>query len=321
MSIKNIFSKTKSKKLISLMLVWIMVLTASGCSAGTKESQLDSEEGVVKVYYINNTETSVVTEDYTLTSTSTDTEGCVEELLEQMKTIPAKLEYEAPITGDVVINEYSISDEFLTLDFNSTYNNLDTIKEKLVRAAIVSTLTQIDGIEYVDFLIDGTPLEDSTGIVGNMNSDMFVYNAGNEINTYEKVELTLYFANSTGDKLVQVYRSIVYNSNILKERLIIEQLISGPNSDISCATINPETSINSVSVRDGVCYIDFDDKFMEQPNDVTPEVAIYSLVNSVAEITDVNRVQISVNGDSNVMFMDSISLSKSFERNLDIILK
>ena len=156
-------------------------------------------------------------------------------------------------------------------------------------------------------------------IMGNMSSDSFVYNAGNEINTYEKVELILYFATDDGKELMPVYRSVVYNSNILMVRLAIEQLLSGPNTDFAYPTLNPQTKINSVSVRDGVCYVDFDKNFLMQPNTVSAEAAIYSLVNTVCAISDVNKVQISVNGSTDVMFMESISLSTVFERNLDIV--
>ena len=62
----------------------------------------------------------------------------------------------------------------------------------LTRAAIVRTLTQIPGIDYVSFTVQGELLTDSSGIaVGTMSSDLFIDNAGNEINAYENVNLHL----------------------------------------------------------------------------------------------------------------------------------
>ena len=72
-------------------------------------------------------------------------------------------------------------------------------------------------------------------------------------------------------------------------------------------------------MRDRVCYVDLDEKFMTEPYGVTPEVAIYSLINSLAEMTEVSKVQISVNGDSSRRFMDQIPLSGQFERNLELL--
>ena len=208
----------------------------------------------------------------------------------------------------------------LTLNFAGTYSETDKTTEILDRAAMVRTLTQVPGIDYVTFTVERSPLLDGNGkIIGNMSADSFVYNAGNEINTYEKVELVLYFATDEGHKLIPVYRSVVYNSNILMQRLAIEQLLKGPNTDLARPTLNPQTKINSVSVRDGVCYVDFDEGFITPAGTVDPKVALYSLVNTVCETADVNKVQISVNGQTSVTFMEKISLDTIFERNLDIV--
>ena len=65
--------------------------------------------------------------------------------------------------------------------------------------------------------------------------------------------------------------------------------------------------------------MDFDAGFLNQQGTVDPKVALYSLVNTVCETADVNKVQISVNGQTSVTFMEKISLDKIFERNLDIV--
>ena len=153
-----------------------------------------------------------------------------------------------------------------------------------------------------------------------MNADQFIDNAGNEINTYEKVKLTLYLADEEGDNLKAVTRTVVYNSNISMERLVVDQLIAGPSENESAfPTINPDTRVVSVNVQDGICYVNFDSAFLTQIYNVTSEVAIYSLTNSLVELTNVNKVQISINGDSNVNYKENISLSTVFERNLEIV--
>lgn len=304
------------KNLIVLMLAMFFVVSMSSCSS----QQEEQNRQVKQVYYVNKAETAIVAQDYEIQAELTDVPSVIEELITQLGTIPSKLEYEAPLSGEVSLINYTYNEGLLTLNFDKKYNNLSITKEVLVRAAIVRTFTQLDDISSVSFLIDGLPLSDSKGnIIGTMSSDTFIYNAGNEINTYEKVELMLYFANEEGTALVPVYREVVYNSNISMERLAVEQLLKGPNTNIAYATLNPDAKLNSISVRDGVCYVDFDSNFLIQPNNVTSEVAIYSLVNTLVNITEVNKVQISVNGETNVTFMENINLSNMFERNLDIV--
>jgi germination protein M len=308
----------KLKKFIMTVLLFLLCLMCTSCSRQNSTAQKDTH--AVQVYYVNNDETAVVSEKYELTSDPKDADAVIRELLEQMEKIPEKLEYEAPISGNVRLEKYALKDDILTLSFDAGYNNLDHTTEILDRAAMVRTLTQVTGVKYVSFLVGGEALTDESGkVVGNMSSDMFIYNAGNEINSYEKVQLTLYFTNQTGDGLIPVYRTVVYNSNISMERLVMEQLISGPNTNAAYPTLNPDTGVVSVTLRDGICYVDLDEKFEKDPYKVTAETAIYSIVNSLTDLVDVNKVQISVNGKTNIKFMDTMNLSNTYERNLEII--
>ncbi|MBE5860130.1 MAG: hypothetical protein E7301_08415 [Butyrivibrio sp.] len=301
----------------NFIAVFVVALVLINGCAGKDSEDNDS---IIDVYYLNSEETGILSQKYEVQSDMDDTEAVVDELLVQMETMPEKLEYEAPIYGAVNLTSYVLQGGLLTLNFDARYNENDTVTEILDRAAVVRTLSQVPGVDYVTFMVAGTPLKDSTGnIIGNMSADNFVYNAGNEINTYEKVELVLYFASEEGNSLIPVYRNVVYNSNILMQRLAVEQVLKGPNTDAALPTLNPQTKINSVSVRDGVCYVDFDNSFLVQPYAVTAETAIYSLVNTLCAITDVNKVQISVGGSTDVIFMDTLSLNTVFERNLDIV--
>jgi germination protein M len=54
---------------------------------------------------------------------------------------------------------------------------------------------------------------------------------------------------------------------------------------------------------------------------VTSEVTIYSITNSLIELGGVNQVQIMVEGESNLMYREKISLDTLFERNLELIEK
>ncbi len=171
--------------------------------------------------------------------------------------------------------------------------------------------------------VEGGQLHDSLGnVVGLMSADQFIDNAGNEINAYDKVRLRLYFANADGTALVATNRTMAYNTNISLERLVVEQILAGPGPDVADVVypvMNPNTKIVSVSVRDGICYVNFDENFLNQTYNVSSEVAIYAIVNSLGELTSVNRVQISINGETDIMYRESISLSTVFERNLDLI--
>jgi germination protein M len=307
--------KTSLKnRIISTVLAVMMMIATVGCA---KEDKSDPD--AFKLFYVNNSETGIIAVDYEIKNDKSDVDAVIGELIDQLGTMPERLQYEAPLTGKVSLIGYSLNDKLLTLNFDINYADIGRTVEVLDRAAIVRTFTQLDDIDYVSFQVEGSPLTDHYGnIIGNMSADTFIFNVGKEINTYEKVELKLYFANEAGNKLVPVYRSVVYNSNISMERLAVEQIIRGPNTDICFPTISKDTKINSVNVKDGVCYVDFDSAFLSEPYNVSAEVAIYSIVNTIGELAQVNKVSLSVNGEASFTFMD-FTITGPYERNLDII--
>ena len=271
----------------------LLLLTACICACASKEKRQEGKS--YQIYYVNKEGTAISPYEYT--TETTDREALLNELLQQLGTASEKLEYKPPLESGFSLLNYSLAEDQLILSFDEGYKAQEKIAEILVRASIVRTLTQIEGIRYVSFQIKSEPLTDASGaVVGIMNAEQFVDNAGNEINTYEKVKLTLYLADESGERLKPVNRTVVYNSNISMERLVVEQLVGGPKeSEKAFPVINPETKVISVNVKDGICYIDFDSAFLTQIYNVTSEVAIYSIVDSVAELSNVNKVQISVN--------------------------
>ncbi|MDD3369197.1 MAG: GerMN domain-containing protein [Lachnospiraceae bacterium] len=271
-----------------------------------------------KIYYVNNEETKVISESYA--TETTDTNLLLQEILEQLGTIPEKLEYEAPLASGFTLQSTQLEQGQLLLDMDNSYKSLSATKEVLVRAALVRTLTQISGVDFVAITINGEPLTDNLGnLLGAMSADMFIDNAGKEINSYEKASLRLYFTNADGNQLIATNREVVYNSNISMEKLVVEQLILGPNLDGVYPTISSSAKLVNVTVKDRICYVNFDSGFLLQQGNTTPEVTLYSVTNSLVELPNINKVQISVDGETNVMFRENTSLTTLFERNLDLV--
>lgn len=303
------------KKIYKLLLAVLLMVLLSACG-----QQKDNSNGkTYKIYYVNHNETGVLFNEYV--TKTTDRDELLQEFLQQLATGSEKLEYKAPLSGNFDLLNYSFSEDQLILNFDGNYWQQPVITEILVRAAMIRTLTQIDGVEYVSFQVNSEPLLDASGaVVGVMSADQFIDNAGNEINTYEKVKLTLYLADEDGTGLKPVTRTVVYNSNISMERLVVDQLIAGPSeNETAYPTINPDTRVVSVNVQDGVCYVNLDNTFLTQIYNVTSDVTIYSITNSLVELTNVNKVQIAINGNTNVTYKENTNLSTVFERNLEIV--
>lgn len=241
----------------------------------------------------------------------------MEETMTFLSTTPEKLEYKAPFDMGFQVLDYEVEDGKLVINVDKAYSELSVTTEVLVRAAVVRTLTQLSNVKYVTITLEGSQLYDNAGeLVGWMNAEQFINNDGNEINTYELVKVKLYFANADGDKLIAAYREKHYSTNTPLERFVVEELIAGPSGQIEglYPVINPETKIINILTKDGICYVNLDSSFLTVVNNVSTEVAVYSIVNSLVELDNINKVQILVNGEVPSTFSNS-----TFERNLDYV--
>lgn len=304
-------------KKIRIYLFCLCFCILSGC--GSRENE-DSKEYLV--FYVDKDENKVIGEEVFVEET--ETRAVLQALFQALQTPPEDAGYRSAIPENVDLESFSYEDHQLVLNFNGEYSSMSPTGEVLSRAAIVRTLCQVEGVNYVAFNVSGEPLVNASGVpVGYMTADQFVDNAGNEINAYEKVSLTLYFADESGSRLEAHLVERVYNSNISVDKLIVEELIAGPQGGDSrengYGTISPSTEIVSVTTRDGVCYVSLDEGFLTQQGNVSPEVAVYSIVNSLVELSSVNKVQISINGNTDIVYMETVPLSQVFERNLEIM--
>ena len=58
---------------------------------------------------------------------------------------------------------------------------------------------------------------------------------------------------------------------------------------------------------------------MTEALDIQQEIPVYSIVNSLIAAGNVQKVQISVNGDSKVVFRESMSLNQFYEKNPELV--
>ena len=297
--------------------LWILLLAIPLLMAGCRKQQQVDESGY-QIWYINQDETCLKYENKELQSKNE--EGLLREMMEVMRETPTDDELKPVIPEDVELLDFDFEHNQLYLDFSPEYKKMPKVYEVLCRAAIVRTLGQIDGVEYVDFQVNGEPLTDLEGKeIGLMNEDQFIENAGEEINAYKTADLTLYFANKAGDKLVGQRVAMEYNSNISLEKLIVEQLIAGPPFEGAYPTIPSETKLLNISIKDKICYVNLDEGFLGTGYNVIESIPVYSIVNSLIENTDAQKVQISINGETNRMFRESINFDTIFEKNEGLI--
>lgn len=302
------------KRIIIFMLTAAILLSMVGC---TKKKA----DNTVEVFCLNMDVTSSVPESYVLRSKNSDVDKQVDELLGRLHDKPEDSRLRKAIPDEVVVRGHEEKNYNCTVDFSKEYYDLTAAQEVLLRASVVRTLTQLDSISYVTFTVNSIPLVDSDDeIVGSMGADDFVENPGEQINTSVKETLTLYFADKDGTGLEKQTRVIHYSSNIALEKLVVEQLIEGPKGSKLKATLPGTTKLINVSVADRICYLNFDSSFRNTiDNNLTEDVVLYSIVNSLTSLHTVDKVQISLDGENDGMLLYNYKLSDMYEFNKDIV--
>ena len=299
----------KKRKVTALVMALVLGSVAfSGC--GKKET-----ESKYKIYYVNEEQGEVLAEGFVPSEETTQT--MLEEMTEKLNKKNA--EGHTLLPENIEIQSCVDDDGMIRVDFNQEYHDLNPVDEVLLRASIVKDYVQIPNFYLVTITAEGTPIVDSQGQeIGAMSLDSFLENTGKEIMAYQYKELNLYFTNEEGNQLVPEARQVYYNGNTPIEKVIVEQLLRGPGESGHYATLPSDTRIVGVSVADGIAYVNLGKQFVDEALPVDAQIPIYSIVNSLIDAGNVSQVQISINGDTSLLFKDKVDMNQLFQVNHEL---
>ena len=308
----------KGKKVLCILCTVILVFGMTGCGEKT-DKQLMSYQ----VFYINSDGSGLTGKTYQLKDAKQDLVSVIKELIIRLQT-PQEESLKSPIDEGIQVVDYQIKENQLSVYFSAGYNNKSGLDEILSRAAIVKTLCQIQEIEYVEFYVEDQPLMLSGNAVGLMSQESFV----DELNPQDQKqskETVLYFANNQGNRLKKITTDITYNAVEPIARLLVEQLIAGVSSIQNIdetklqSAVPSKTTLNNLTIRDNICYLDLSRDFEQQDPNVSSEVIVYSIVDTLCELPEVTKVQFSVDGEQKEKYGDLEGFNKPLERNLDLL--
>jgi germination protein M len=295
------------------------------CSAGKEKEETKPQtstelpEGTYRIYTVNKAGTKLSAYNYTCRAS--EGQEILGELLEQLKAAPEELDQNSAMPENLYLQRFEWTDRILYLYFDGNYLNMNSVTEVLCRAALAKTMTQVDGVDYISVYVNDQPLIDASGSQnGYVTGSDFIERVSDVDDTSKIQTLTLYFADESGTKLVKESREILTSGQGASlERMVVNELLAGPKQDGNYPTLPATVMVNSVQVRNSICYVNLDEAFLSDALDVREYIPIYSLVNSLAELSTVSKVQIMVDGKSSIIFRDSISLENPLERKLDYV--
>jgi germination protein M len=287
-----------------------VILLLAGC--GKQEGDSYS------VYYKNAAGTKLVTSQY-VTDTK-DSTALISELIGQMGKSQKKDDCVSLKPENLTLEKAEIVQNVAYVYFNKDYDKMEVSEELLFRAGVVKLITQIDGIEYVRFFVDGSAASYKDGShIGLMSPLDFVDDSNEKLESVEWKTVTLYFANKLGTQLVTKNETIAVGKSTSLERILVETLIKGTSDQTMTSTLPSDLKVLSVSVSDGVCYVNLSSVFITEMVNVSSEIPIYSIVNTLCTLDNIDSVKIMINGDSTRSYRETISLETTFSFNKELV--
>ena len=290
----------KKKWLLHLALVVIVCIILLPCLflLGSKIGSSGMEGA--EVYYLVSANNSLK-EVRTNVPQEAETSNMAFHLLERMKEDPKKDGMISAVPADVEFLSVHLEDKKAVVDVSSSYLALENAQEVVCRSAIVWTLTSLEMIDNVELTVEGRTLRNQQGKeIGVMNRENVRIDGDVPAETTEYAILKLYFTNADGTDFQIEDRVVEVNANQAREKTILEQLIAGPLEKGYYPTVSADTKIRDVTTtKDGICYVNLSQDFLTKTataniNDV---VTVYSIVNSLCELEEVEKVQFLMEGE------------------------
>ena len=307
------------KKLnIQVLLLILMTFFLVSCSQNSND---DIKGNTVTVYFYNTTQEKLVAES--VVTEKNLQQATEEEMIVAVINALSKgpLVAPVPINFQMPVKDFKIDDKVVSILFSNEYSKLSTSDQIVTRVSLLYSLTELDFVDGVMFYVGDSEIVNGSGEpIGVLNRRSILTGAIDPKPPTNIKLITLYFAKQNSDKLYKETREVHINDTTPLEKYIVEELIKGPRSNDLIATIPKDTKID-VKTESGVCQVDFSAEIKSKQFSSTKskELLLYSIVNSLTELDNIQKVIFLVDGKKQSEFTTDIDLSESFERNEEII--
>lgn len=280
-------------------------------------------EGTItySIYYVDQQNKKLDIEERVVNYVDDDT-TMFNTVVDEFSSGPSSTNQKLSLPSDFKIKSRRCSNKTAFIDLESSFNSLKNTDQVLSLGALVYTLTDMSFIDGVIVTVDGKPVLSKEGQKPILLNRQNIRN--NPAIDPEKTEwqtVILYFSDRSGSTLVSEQRSVEIKKSLSLEYQIVEQLIIGPDKKMLNATISDNTEIKDIKTEDGICYVNLSKDFIKNtPAGIKSElVKIYSVVDSLTELSYVNKVQFLIEGEKVNEISDGIDFSKPFDRNTEIL--
>lgn len=287
----------------------MLLCLLTGCGSGKASGK--TTKGNITIYYLNQTKTSLYPVNVKMKETATPEQ--LNFLISKLSTAVEDADYTNPIPGSVSVRHTTLKGKKLIISFSRDYQTLNPVQEALLRAAVVKTITQLSDVSTISFkIVDETLLDAQGSPVGAMTADSFVDDFGSEQDSTREAELTLFYPVADGSGIYREVHDVHYNENVPLAQVVLRQLSKSPERSDARSAIPSNVKVLSVNTSEGVCYVDLDQSLFSNETVGYQKMTIYSIVNSLCQLDQINRVQILIGSGDSASILESDDLSNTY---------
>ena len=303
----------RKKWIPALLLAFAMVL--AGCGSAEPQSAPMPEEGAV-IYYVGEGSQGLLRAPC---GTQNEGEDAIRDLFHTLQAGEFPDGHPA-VPADVQLDHTAWQENSLVLYLTGAYPQMGTLEETFCRAALTLSMLTVSDVESVIINVDNAPLKDAYGQeVGAMSRSSFVTEILETSAEARNVTLTLYFGSASGAGLAAEAIGTEIRADQQEAAVVLDMLIKGPLDKNHIATIPSGTAVLGVSIRDGICYVNLNEAFRSGESQIPDRLEIYSIVNSLAELPAVDKVQLSINGYADTVFEGGMSINTPLEPDYTLV--
>ena len=210
----------------------------------------------------------------------------------------------------------TLTDGVCEVDLSERYGGLSGVDLTIADYCIALTLCQVEGVEAVSILVEGEPisyrdhqlLRESDAVLSSAEDEPVYLSAD------------LYYLRQEGGLAVE-HRELLVPSGSAPEAVLLQALLSGPETEGLSAPLTGEARVIALWVDDGgICYVNFDAAFLsQQPASASQaRLTLYAIVNTLCQLPNVDAVAFLVEGES-IADYGGVAADVPLEPNPDLV--
>lgn len=297
------------KRFFAVLLAAAILMSLTACAV--KEDTADKDK--LSVYYINSKgyedgEDYIEAYDYYLS----DNEDMINNALGYLSHPPVDSGLETALVKGTTIYSYELENSVIDVNLSPAYLLLTELEKATVKCCLTLTLCGINEVEYLNIYVDDKLIDEKLETRMMIVQDI-------DANEFEK-RICLYFPEENNYYLRTEYRVLTVDQDVSLAEYVVEELIKSTQAEGLRSSVPEGTRLISADIKNGVCVVNFSKEFVaNRPNTAAGQrLTIYSIVNSLAGLDNIDAVMFRVEGESGSGY-EYIDISDTFTAFEDIV--